>query len=115
MLNTIQFVPKMGSMVLFLPATQVVNVRSTSMVLRSFSIVPALNRIKRFGLSAPKLLSVKFLFRQNETLPISGGVAKSGNCKVDCYSKFYIFLTILCLLKFSGATGRASNFLVTVR
>ncbi|XP_050314315.1 solute carrier organic anion transporter family member 74D-like [Anthonomus grandis grandis] len=40
---------------------------------------------------------------------------KSGSCYVDCFSQFYIFLCVLCLLKFSGATGRASNFLVTVR
>lgn len=46
---------------------------------------------------------------------ISSGKATSGNCIVDCYSKFYIFLTVVCILKFSGATGRASNFLVTVR
>jgi hypothetical protein len=33
---------------------------------------------------------------------------------VDCLSKFYIFLIVVCPLKFNGATGRASNFLVTV-
>lgn len=52
------------------------------------------------------------------TLPdavLEGGKAFSGNCVVDCVSKFYIFLAVVCLLKFSGATGRASNFLVTVR
>ncbi|CAG9772829.1 unnamed protein product [Ceutorhynchus assimilis] len=38
-----------------------------------------------------------------------------GSCSVDCYSQFYMFLCVVCLLKFSGATGRASNFLVTVR
>lgn len=47
--------------------------------------------------------------------PATGGTAYSGNCIVDCMSKFYIFLAVVCLLKFSGATGRASNFLVTVR
>ncbi|XP_019868360.1 solute carrier organic anion transporter family member 74D [Aethina tumida] len=43
------------------------------------------------------------------------GFAKSGSCQVDCLYQFYIFLVVVCLLKFSGATGRASNFLVTVR
>ncbi|XP_967848.2 solute carrier organic anion transporter family member 74D [Tribolium castaneum] len=44
-----------------------------------------------------------------------GGFATPGNCSVDCLSKFYIFLIVVCVLKLSGATGRASNFLVTVR
>lgn len=43
------------------------------------------------------------------------GVAVPGSCPVDCLEKFYIFLAVVCLLKFSGATGRASNFLVSVR
>lgn len=43
------------------------------------------------------------------------GTALPGACPVDCMHKFYIFLAVVCLLKFSGATGRASNFLVSVR
>lgn len=43
------------------------------------------------------------------------GTAVPGSCPVDCMQKFYIFLTVVCFLKFSGATGRASNFLVSVR
>ncbi|CAL1679964.1 unnamed protein product [Lasius platythorax] len=43
------------------------------------------------------------------------GTAVPGSCPVDCMQKFYIFLAVVCLLKFSGATGRASNFLVSVR
>lgn len=43
------------------------------------------------------------------------GTAVPGSCPVDCMHKFYIFLAVVCLLKFSGATGRASNFLVSVR
>ena len=43
------------------------------------------------------------------------GTAVPGSCPVDCMDKFYIFLAVVCLLKFSGATGRASNFLVSVR
>ncbi|XP_017886610.1 solute carrier organic anion transporter family member 2A1 [Ceratina calcarata] len=47
--------------------------------------------------------------------PSSWGTAIPGACPVDCMHKFYIFLAVVCLLKFSGATGRASNFLVSVR
>ena len=43
------------------------------------------------------------------------GTARPGACPVDCMHKFYIFLAVVCILKFSGATGRASNFLVSVR
>ena len=43
------------------------------------------------------------------------GTATPGACPVDCMHKFYVFLAVVCLLKFSGATGRASNFLVSVR
>jgi hypothetical protein len=44
-----------------------------------------------------------------------GGRAFSGPCPVDCTTKFYAFISIVCILKFSGATGRTSNFLVSVR
>lgn len=43
------------------------------------------------------------------------GFAVPGNCPVDCSQKFYIFLAVVCLMKFSGASGRLSNFLVSVR
>ncbi|XP_066600872.1 solute carrier organic anion transporter family member 74D [Prorops nasuta] len=43
------------------------------------------------------------------------GTAVPGACPVDCMNQFYVFLAVVCLLKFSGATGRASNFLVSVR
>ena len=43
------------------------------------------------------------------------GTATPGACSVDCMHKFYVFLAVVCVLKFSGATGRASNFLVSVR
>lgn len=44
-----------------------------------------------------------------------GGFATGGPCAVDCKHKFYLFLAVICLLQFSGATGRASNFLVAIR
>ena len=52
-------------------------------------------------------------FNQDSQIPL--GTAVPGACPVDCLNKFYIFLAVVCLLKFSGATGRASNFLVSVR
>ncbi|KAL1123244.1 hypothetical protein AAG570_002331 [Ranatra chinensis] len=44
-----------------------------------------------------------------------GNTAIQGPCPVDCSTIFYMFLAVCCILKFSGATGRASNFLVSVR
>ncbi|XP_011177962.3 solute carrier organic anion transporter family member 5A1 [Zeugodacus cucurbitae] len=44
-----------------------------------------------------------------------GGYAKPGACPVNCFKQFVLFLSVMCFLKFVGATGRASNFLVTVR
>lgn len=46
---------------------------------------------------------------------ISGGSAKDGSCSINCQKEFFMFLAVMCFLKFSGATGRASNFLVGVR
>ncbi|XP_047001250.1 solute carrier organic anion transporter family member 74D-like [Schistocerca americana] len=45
----------------------------------------------------------------------SGGEVLQGACPVDCMRPFIIFLCTVCLLKFVGSTGRASNFLVSVR
>lgn len=45
----------------------------------------------------------------------NGGQAVSGACPVDCFVQFVTFLAVMCCLKFFGATGRASNFLVAVR
>ncbi|XP_026465595.1 solute carrier organic anion transporter family member 5A1-like [Ctenocephalides felis] len=43
------------------------------------------------------------------------GFAIPGSCPVDCSKQFYIFLAVVCLMKFTSATGRASNFLIAVR
>lgn len=43
------------------------------------------------------------------------GHALSGACPVDCYTPFVMYLLVMCLNKFAGATGRATNFLVSVR
>lgn len=44
-----------------------------------------------------------------------GGKALAGPCPLNCQKEFITFLVVMCFLKFSGATGRASNFLVSVR
>lgn len=46
---------------------------------------------------------------------VTGGSAKDGTCPINCQREFYLFLIVMCFIKFSGATGRASNFLVSVR
>ncbi|XP_058794443.1 solute carrier organic anion transporter family member 74D isoform X2 [Phymastichus coffea] len=76
----------------------------------------------------PSLPQIFNQITQNETLTISSSdtinhlqassslnFTTPGACEIDCLDKFYIFLAVVCLLKFSGATGRASNFLVSVR
>lgn len=47
-------------------------------------------------------------------LPFAGK-AIPGACPVNCFKQFVMFLSVMCFLKFIGATGRASNFLVSVR
>ncbi|XP_037952842.1 solute carrier organic anion transporter family member 74D-like [Teleopsis dalmanni] len=41
--------------------------------------------------------------------------ATPGACPVDCFREFVFFLVVMCSLKFFGATGRASNLLITMR
>lgn len=41
--------------------------------------------------------------------------AKTGPCPIDCKTKLIIFLSVMCFMKFIGASGRASNFLVGIR
>lgn len=50
-----------------------------------------------------------------DELTTRGGKAIAGPCPLDCKREFFTFLAVMCFLKFSGATGRASNFLVSVR
>lgn len=44
-----------------------------------------------------------------------GGSATTGPCSVDCRSILSIFVAVTCLMKFLGASGRASNFLIGIR
>lgn len=67
-----------------------------------------------------KVLLIKTLLYLNvfvflQLLFGSGGQALSGACAVNCFPQFVTFLAVMCCLKFVGATGRASNFLVSVR
>lgn len=41
--------------------------------------------------------------------------ATVGPCSVDCRSILTIFIAVTCIMKFLGASGRASNFLVGIR
>lgn len=41
--------------------------------------------------------------------------AQTGPCQIDCKTKLIIFLVVMCIMKFIGASGRASNFLVGIR
>ncbi|EDW57236.1 solute carrier organic anion transporter family member 74D [Drosophila virilis] len=46
---------------------------------------------------------------------LAAGQATPGACPVNCWTQFVAFLSVMCFLKFIGAAGRASNFLVSVR
>lgn len=37
------------------------------------------------------------------------------SCPVNCHKEFYMFLAVMCILKFFGASSRSSNFLIGVR
>ncbi|KAJ8878589.1 hypothetical protein PR048_019170 [Dryococelus australis] len=50
-----------------------------------------------------------------EALDPAGGYVLDGTCPSDCMNTFLIFISIVCLLKFTGATSRSSNFLVSIR
>ncbi|XP_065221762.1 solute carrier organic anion transporter family member 74D-like [Planococcus citri] len=39
----------------------------------------------------------------------------SGTCPVDCKAAFTLFLIVICIIQFTGATGKTTNFLVAVR
>jgi Organic Anion Transporter Polypeptide (OATP) family len=51
----------------------------------------------------------------SEVVRFYGGRAFSGPCPVDCSTMFYSYIALVCLLKFTGSSGRTSNFLVSVR
>ena len=44
-----------------------------------------------------------------------GNSSTVGPCSVDCRSILTIFIAVTCIMKFLGASGRASNFLVGIR
>ncbi|XP_055609413.1 solute carrier organic anion transporter family member 74D-like [Uranotaenia lowii] len=55
-----------------------------------------------------------FLNSTEATSPVLG-TAKSGSCQVDCWTPFYLFLTVMCINKFIGGTESAANFLIGIR
>ncbi|XP_058461062.1 solute carrier organic anion transporter family member 74D-like [Malaya genurostris] len=66
-------------------------------------------------MSSNNSTSLLYNYAHLDTLPAVGGKAMAGPCPLDCKREFITFLVVMCFLKFSGATGRASNFLVSVR
>jgi len=64
------------------------------------------NRTKMFGQCACVDPTDENKFHQS---------AKLGPCPINCKSKLMMFLIVVCFMKFLGASGRASNFLVGIR
>ncbi|XP_017835385.1 solute carrier organic anion transporter family member 74D [Drosophila busckii] len=51
----------------------------------------------------------------NSTVVSQPLIATAGACPVDCSQQFLIFLAVMCLLKFVGASARTSNLLLALR
>lgn len=64
---------------------------TTKTIFENCACIPGLNNVTDFGTATP------------------------GSCPIDCSREFYIFLAVMCLLKFLGSSGMATNFLVGVR
>lgn len=64
---------------------------TTRTVFENCSCIPGLNNVTSFGIATP------------------------GSCPIDCSNEFYTFLIVMCVLKFLGAAGMSTNFLVGVR
>jgi len=54
-------------------------------------------------------------FSNVTSLASQSHIALDGVCPVDCNKQFFIFLAVMCFLKFVGATGRSSNLLLALR
>lgn len=72
-----------------------------------------LNRTKTFKECA--CIDALVQYENSEDHLINSSQALTGPCPVDCKSKLMIFLIVICFLKFIGASGKASNFLVGIR
>lgn len=70
-------------------------------------------RLTSFDLSNDEVSQNTSVHSQLEAL--ANGQAMPGACPVNCWTQFVAFLAVMCCLKFVGASGRASNFLVSVR
>lgn len=54
-------------------------------------------------------------FSQQRNYDDYGNFAKNGPCPVNCQKELFFFLAIMCCMKFIGASGRTSNFLLSIR
>lgn len=70
------------------------------------NILSTKNSTKNFGSCACVDAVVHHEFKQT---------AISGPCVINCRNKLIMFLIVMCFMKFIGASGRASNFLVGIR
>jgi hypothetical protein len=89
----------------------------TSTLLLSLQIFTDCKCVKPSAVSdrSEWLVPEKSSLPEPPTSKFLGGITFSGSCPIDCSKKFIIFLAVMCLLKFSGSSGRASNFLLSVR
>lgn len=71
------------------------------------------NKTKTFADCACIDSAIQYEIYQDHS--INPSQALSGPCPVDCSSKLVTFLIVICFMKFIGASGRASNFLVGIR
>ncbi|XP_026841496.1 solute carrier organic anion transporter family member 5A1 isoform X1 [Drosophila persimilis] len=62
----------------------------------------------RVSVSFLSIYGVYFSIFQNQ-------FASDGVCPVDCYDQFLIYLAVMCILKFVGATGRSTDLLLVLR
>ncbi|EDW72267.1 uncharacterized protein Dwil_GK20832 [Drosophila willistoni] len=72
-------------------------------------------RLTSFDMTDDNITLVENSNSFSELELLSSGQAMPGACPVNCWTQFVAFLAVMCCLKFVGATGRASNFLVSVR
>ncbi len=77
------------------------------------SQIEFMNKTKRFHDCA--CIEATLQHDSFEHYQLNQSQALAGPCPVDCKSKLMIFLIVICFMKFIGASGRASNFLVGIR
>ena len=102
----------LNSVVILVPENSVKSTYFRSRYEKKYLYITSLNYfIFFFKLFFTLFNSALFIYFQG----VFGGFALPGPCPVDCFNTFVAFLSVMCLLKFFGSTGRATNFLVSVR